>query len=49
MELIHRGRLADGARLTSTLGITPRVTTKEVIDRLFEWEAIVRVPASQVA
>jgi UDP-glucose 4-epimerase len=49
MELIHRGRLADGARLTSTLGITPRVTTQEVIDRLFKWEAIVRVPTSQVA
>ena len=49
MELIHRGRLADGARLTSTLGITPRVTTQEVIDRLFKWEAIVRVPANQAA
>jgi UDP-glucose 4-epimerase len=49
MELIHRGRLADGARLTSALGITPRVSTQEVIDRLFEWEAIVRIPASQAA
>ncbi len=49
MELIHRGRLADGAMLTSTLGITPRVTTQEVIDRLFKWEAIVRIPASQAA
>ena len=49
MELIHRGRLADGARLTSTLGITPRVTTQEVIDRLFKWEAVVRIPASEAA
>ena len=49
MELIHRGRLADGARLTSTLGIKPRVTTLEAIDRLFEWEAIVRVPPSRAA
>ena len=49
MELIHRGRLADGARLRSTLGITPRVTTPEAIDRLFEWEAIVRVPANRAA
>jgi UDP-glucose 4-epimerase len=49
MELIHRGRLADGGRLTSTLGIRPRVSTQEVIDRLFEWEAIVRVPSSRAA
>src|SRR5258706_2563957 len=49
MELIHRGRLADGGRLTEALGIAPHVTTGEVIDRLFQWEAIVRVPASQAA
>jgi UDP-glucose 4-epimerase len=49
MELIHRGRLADGARLISTLGISPHVTTQDVIDRLFKWEAIVRIPASQAA
>ncbi len=49
MELIHRGRLADGARLLSTLGIAPHVTTQDVIDRLFEWEAIVRIPAKQAA
>jgi len=49
MELIHRGRLADGARLTLALGIAPSATTQEVIDRLFKWEAIVRVPASQAA
>lgn len=49
MELIHRGRLADGARLTSTLGITARHSTQEVIDRLFKWEAIVRIPAKSAA
>jgi UDP-glucose 4-epimerase len=49
MELIHRGRLADGTRLTSVLGIKPLVTTREAIDRLFQWEAIVRVPAGQAA
>jgi UDP-glucose 4-epimerase len=49
MELIHRGRLADGARLMSALGVTPGVTTQEVIDRLFKWEAIVRVPAREAA
>lgn len=49
MELIHRGRLADGNRLMSTLGITPQVPTREVIDRLFRWESIVRVTPSQAA
>ncbi len=49
MELIHRGRLADGARLDSALGISPHVTTHDVIDRLYKWEAIVRIPASQAA
>jgi hypothetical protein len=49
MELIHRGRLADGAKLTSTLGVSAHVSTQDVIDRLFKWEAIVRIPASQAA
>ena len=46
MELIHRGRLAEGSRLPATLGISPRVAVGEVIDRLFRWETIVRVPPS---
>jgi UDP-glucose 4-epimerase len=49
LELIQRGRLADGARLTSALGITPLFTAQEVIDRLYKWEAIVRIPSQQVA
>ena len=49
MELIHHGRLADGSRLSSVLGCAPRVAAHEVIDRLFNWEAIVRVPAMKAA
>ena len=49
MELIHRGRLADGGRLRTTLGVGPPVTTQEVIDRLFSWDAIVRIPARPAA
>ena len=49
MELIHRGRLADGGRLRTTLGVAPHVTTQEVIDRLFKWDAIVRIPARAAA
>ena len=49
MELIHRGRLADGTRLRHTLGVTPRVSTQQAVDRLFEWETIVRIPAKRAA
>jgi UDP-glucose 4-epimerase len=49
MELIHRGRLADGSRLPTVLGFAPRVTAHEVIDRLYKWEAIVRIPTMQAA
>jgi UDP-glucose 4-epimerase len=49
MELIHRGRLADGSRLRSVVGCAPRVAAHEVIDRLYNWEAIVRVPAMTAA
>jgi UDP-glucose 4-epimerase len=49
MELIHRGRLADGTRLPSVLGCAPVVTTHEAIDRLYNWQAIVRIPAMRAA
>ncbi|MGZ4772602.1 MAG: NAD-dependent epimerase/dehydratase family protein [Ilumatobacteraceae bacterium] len=49
MELIHRGRLADGSRLTQVLCLKPHVTTQQAIDRLFAWEAIVRIPSSRAA
>lgn len=44
MEVLHRGRLADGSRAAELLGEHPRVTTPEVIDRLFAWESVVRIP-----
>ena len=37
------------AQLERERAIAPHVTTQEVIDRLFKWEAIVRIPASQAA
>jgi len=49
MELIHRGRLADGNRLTEVLKVTSRISTQEVIERLYKWEAIVRIPAKDAA
>jgi UDP-glucose 4-epimerase len=43
LELIHRGRLADGGRIEDLLGITPLASTPEVIDRLHAWETVVRI------
>src|SRR5439155_4519056 len=41
MELIHRGRLADGGRAQSVLALAPHLTAEQVIARLYKWEAIV--------
>ncbi len=50
VELMHRGRLADGSRQRELLGIEPLASTPEVIDRLHAWEDVVRiVPTRQVA
>jgi len=49
LEVIHRGRLADGSRVTELLGITPSTPTPVVIDRLYAWESVVRVPSSTAA
>ncbi|MCU1503623.1 MAG: hypothetical protein JWM12_2977 [Ilumatobacteraceae bacterium] len=43
LELMHRGRLADGSRIEELLGITPLASTPEVIDRLHAWESVVRI------
>lgn len=43
VELLHRGRLADGSRADELLGLSPRLTTPEVIDHLYSWESVVRV------
>jgi len=43
VELMHRGRLADGARAEELLGCAARLTTPEVIDHLYAWESVVRI------
>ena len=45
IELLHRGRLADGSRSDELLGLSPRLTTPDVIDRLYSWESVVRIGA----
>jgi UDP-glucose 4-epimerase len=43
VELMHRGRLADGSKAEDVLGVAPSLTTPEVIDHLFAWESVVRI------
>ncbi|MEN9645697.1 MAG: hypothetical protein RL238_2366 [Actinomycetota bacterium] len=45
VELMHRGRLADGSKARDALGFAPQRTTPEVIDQLFAWPSVVRVGA----
>jgi len=43
VELMHRGRLADGHRASEVLDFRPSLTTPDVIDHLYAWESVVRV------
>jgi UDP-glucose 4-epimerase len=47
LELMHRGRLADGHKMRAVLGIAPETTTVEVIDRLYGWPSIIHQPARE--
>lgn len=43
VELMHRGRLANGSKAEQALGFSPRLSTPEVIDHLYAWESVVRI------
>lgn len=43
VEVLHRGRLADGTSAHDALGFSAAVSTPEVIDRLYAWESVVRI------
>ena len=45
LEVMHRGRLADGALALEVLGVAPATSTPDVIDRLYAWPSVVRVPS----
>ena len=47
IELMHRGRLADGRRAEEVLELKPTATTREVIDHLYTWPSVVHQPARQ--
>ena len=44
IEVLHRGRLADGGACGDALGWSPSTSTSEIIDMLYAWPSIVRVP-----
>lgn len=44
IEVLHRGRLADGGYCADALGWSPATTTSEIIDMLYAWPSIVRIP-----
>ncbi len=43
VELMHRGRLADGSKALEALGFAPTLSTPAVIDHLYAWESVVRI------
>lgn len=45
LETLHRGRLADNGRMDELVGFSSTVTTVDVVDKLYAWPSVVRVPA----
>jgi len=43
MEVMHRGRLANGQRLQQELGVAPTISAAEVIDRLYAWPSVIHL------
>jgi UDP-glucose 4-epimerase len=44
VETLHRGRLADNSRMAELLGFRAAATTVDVIDQLYAWPSVIRVP-----
>ena len=49
VETLRHGRLAHHSDNSRQIYFAPRHTTHDVIERLFEWPSVVRVPAAQRA
>ena len=48
-ELLVRGCTADGSKVGATLGVTPRRSTRDVIEHLYEWGAVTYLHVGEVA
>ena len=46
-ELLKRGRLAHSTEAAHLIHFAPRHNTHEIIERLFEWPSVIRVPATK--
>ena len=44
VEVLHRGRLADGRACQAALGWAPRTSATEIVDRLYVWPSVRRQP-----
>lgn len=44
LEMFHRGRLADNSRMDELLGVSAQSTAGQIIDHLYAWPTVVRVP-----
>lgn len=40
VELLRRGRTADGSSAASLLGVTPETSTEEIVQQLFDWAEV---------
>jgi UDP-glucose 4-epimerase len=49
VETLQRGRLADNSRMGELLGFQASNTTIDVIDKLYAWPSVIRVPAREAA
>jgi UDP-glucose 4-epimerase len=47
MEVMHRGRLADGSHAMDALGVTTTSSAATIVDRLYKWPTVIRVPAAK--
>ncbi len=48
MEVLHHGRRGTSTRCREVLDWEPEMTTEQVIDSLFSWEGVVRIPPKQM-
>jgi UDP-glucose 4-epimerase len=46
-ELLTRGRVADGGRAESLLGVSALRSTPEVVKELFDWASVVYLPVTE--
>jgi UDP-glucose 4-epimerase len=45
VEMMHRGRLADGSHAAQALRFAPVTSTAEIIDKLYSWPSVIHRPA----